>query len=181
MLVSYKDSGTITDPKLAALWEYWDKKRGSRPMPSRADLDPLEIPRLLPVVYLLDVLHDPVRFRIRLVGTSVREFAGEDFTGQIMDENIYAHRADDAIDVLKLVVEKKVPIGIRGNAIFEQGREWQKNEALVMPLSSDGETVDMLLGGNGPARQFEDEDPNGIPDAPGLTVFLNPLIKPVGK
>jgi hypothetical protein len=179
MLVTYKDSGTIMDPKLAKLWEYWNTKRGTRLMPARADLDPLEIPRLLPVVYLLDVLHDPLRFRVRLVGTAVREFAGEDFTGQPVDENLYDNRADDAVDVLKQVVERKAPIAVRGNAIFEQGREWQKNEALIMPLSSDGVTVDMLLGANGPATQFE-EDPNDIPDAPGLTVFLNPVFKPVG-
>ncbi|MGH6959636.1 MAG: hypothetical protein ACREE7_04055 [Dongiaceae bacterium] len=41
-------------------------------MPRRADIDPLEIPRRnLPDLMLIDVLHDPERYRYRLVGTRV--------------------------------------------------------------------------------------------------------------
>ena len=47
---------TITDARLRALYEYWMEKRGDRAMPARADIDPTEIPDLLPIVGLADVI-----------------------------------------------------------------------------------------------------------------------------
>ena len=44
---------------LVEFLEYWRGKCDGRAMPARADIDPLEIPRLLPYVYLVDVLDDP--------------------------------------------------------------------------------------------------------------------------
>ncbi len=52
----------------AALYDYWNKIRGSRKMPARADFDPIDLPKIIPFLSLEDVLYDPVRFQIRLVG-----------------------------------------------------------------------------------------------------------------
>ena len=40
------------DPSLQTLLAYWYRKRGDRLMPSRADIDPSEFPKLLPNVML---------------------------------------------------------------------------------------------------------------------------------
>jgi len=39
-------------------YRYWDAKRAGKSMPSRADIDPIEMPALLPHVVLLEVLRD---------------------------------------------------------------------------------------------------------------------------
>jgi hypothetical protein len=46
----------ITDEMIQAGYDYWLCKRGVRDMPSRVDLDPAEIKRILPSVMLVDVL-----------------------------------------------------------------------------------------------------------------------------
>ena len=38
--------------RVRAIYRYWDGKRNGRLMPSRADLDPVDIPKLLPDAYL---------------------------------------------------------------------------------------------------------------------------------
>lgn len=53
------------------LFDYWDKIRGDFPMPSRADFDPVDIPRLLPFIGLTDIVLPGPRFRYRVVGTAM--------------------------------------------------------------------------------------------------------------
>src|SRR3546814_18274569 len=54
--------------------------------PRRADIDPVEIPRLMPYVLIADIEHAPFRVRFRLVGTKVVEATGFEFTGKYLDE-----------------------------------------------------------------------------------------------
>ena len=51
-------------------------------MPSRRDLDPCEIPQLLPYLILVDVFSDPPDFRYRLIGTQIVAQSRRDFTDQ---------------------------------------------------------------------------------------------------
>lgn len=50
-------------------------------IPLRSDFDPTELRDLLPNILIVDVEHDPLRFRYRLVGTRVVEFNSQEFTG----------------------------------------------------------------------------------------------------
>ena len=47
---------------LLALHEYWTRKRGDRRMPTRADLDPLDMIPLLPNLFLVNVRPRPLDF-----------------------------------------------------------------------------------------------------------------------
>jgi len=60
---------------------YWQRIRGGRLMPSRADLDPLHIPQLLPHVMLIDVLREPLDFRFRLLGSMIDRIVARDYRG----------------------------------------------------------------------------------------------------
>lgn len=72
--------------KLRRLYEYWLQKRGSRPMPARRDMDPLDLRFALGDIALVEVLRDPLRFRFRLDGTRQVERFGVDMTGKMLDE-----------------------------------------------------------------------------------------------
>src|SRR5690348_15047812 len=65
---------------------YWERIRGSRAMPRRCDIDPLDIPRLLPFVRLVDVLENPRAFRFRLVGTEIDAITAVRLRGQRFSE-----------------------------------------------------------------------------------------------
>ena len=50
------------------------------------DIDPAEIPRLLPFIWLCDYLPDSRRFRYRLMGDHVRDAYDNNITGRYVDE-----------------------------------------------------------------------------------------------
>ena len=54
----------------------------SKPIPSRYDIDPVDIPHLLPGLSLLDAGEDLDALRYRLAGTRVREIYGTEITGR---------------------------------------------------------------------------------------------------
>jgi hypothetical protein len=68
-------SKLIGEPDLLRLFDYWRDKRGGRPMPSRADIDPIEIDWALARLSLLD--YDPADgFRYRLAGAEPSSMFG---------------------------------------------------------------------------------------------------------
>lgn len=73
------------DSRLHALYAYWQRKRGARAIPSRRDIEPVELVPLLPHLMMIGVEEGP-RFRYRLFGTAVAEAFGSDPTGRCIDE-----------------------------------------------------------------------------------------------
>src|SRR3546814_15597530 len=56
----------LRDPELLRLLDYWRAQRRGRPMPSRKDIDPTEIPWALGRVFLVDYSpQEGVRYRPR--------------------------------------------------------------------------------------------------------------------
>lgn len=141
------EDAAIADVRLRALFGYWREKRGDRAMPARADLDPLEIPTLLPIVGLVDVLDGGARFRYRLVGTEIVEVDGHDPTGRFLDEAPPdSGYADYLIGLFREVTRERRPL--YGESDFRgQGRIERRVRRLLMPLSCDGRSVDMIFGG----------------------------------
>lgn len=69
-------------PVIQEAYTYWNRKRGDRPMPSRDDIDPIDIPGIIPHIILIDVEHDPLDFRFRLIGTYVDRHVSGSYTGK---------------------------------------------------------------------------------------------------
>ncbi|MGB0572208.1 MAG: PAS domain-containing protein [Alphaproteobacteria bacterium] len=65
---------------------YWASKSKEDRLPARSDIDPLDIPTLLPQIVLLEVRNDPWDFRFRLIGTNVVHHRFTDWTGIWMYE-----------------------------------------------------------------------------------------------
>src|SRR3546814_11904526 len=83
-MTSTSAADVIVEPELREIYHYWSGKRGGRCYPTRADIRPEEIKRLLPFVLLLDVLDDGRHFRFRLVGTDAA--SGIDPTAKLLPE-----------------------------------------------------------------------------------------------
>jgi hypothetical protein len=132
-------------PELNEIYGYWLAKRGQRRMPSRRDLDPTEIPRLLRNLMLIDVGRDPFRFGYRLIGTNVVDATGENRTGK--DFDVVGFIAANPI-----VRQEYITVATTGEPLhsfepfyrLDTRREYDV-ERLLLPLSSDGVTVDMIL------------------------------------
>jgi hypothetical protein len=132
--------------ELAELYAYWREKRGERLAPSRADIDPLEIPSLLPFVTLVDVERAPLRFRYRVVGTNIVRNVGDDFTGRYLDSLVRLSRRDAMAAEFSRVVESAVPAVSVWDYTRADGRHL-RYERLIMPLITAEAAVDMLFGG----------------------------------
>jgi hypothetical protein len=125
-------------------YDYWNEKRGERTMPSRADIDPGEIRDLLPGIILVDVQREPFRLTYRLVGTDEVQARGQDPTGKDVKEHVFASVAEEGYKTYCLAAEMKVPI--YDEEPTDCSNQWLREAgSLVMPLSSDGETVDKLM------------------------------------
>lgn len=134
------------DPFLQALCQYWDSVRAGRVMPSRADIDPVKIPKLLPYIIMYNVVAGG-GYVIRLVGEEVCQFVGRNTTGLPAGAIMTPRSAELMIEILHSVATEKAPKFRAGKAHWHQDKSFREFEACFLPLSSDGETVDIILGG----------------------------------
>lgn len=137
-------------PLLRQAYDYWDARRGSRPMPARADLDPAEIIRLLPNIILMDVLHDtkpgwPLDFRYRLIGTRADAMMNGRYTGKCMSDLAHQQPGSRIWNSLERVATSRQP-QVNRVPYVGQHKEFVSVVDMVMPLSDDGGiTVNMLF------------------------------------
>ncbi|MDP6388892.1 MAG: PAS domain-containing protein [Alphaproteobacteria bacterium] len=132
-------------PSCAALAEYWRSIHPDGGLPGRRHFDPTDIPRLLPSLWLLDVDRDPLRFRIRLVGTRLTEFAGRDSTGHWLDDVQTNFDAGPIMEVLSRVVNQGRPGWQRADSQSRPDKTWVVLESIYFPLAADGKHVDRIL------------------------------------
>ena len=76
----------ITDPILSDLYAYWIGLRKDGAIPSRSDLDPTDIPKLLPYVILAECYDEGRRIKFRLTGSDIAFTQGADLTGLFLHE-----------------------------------------------------------------------------------------------
>lgn len=138
-------------PGHRALLDYWRSKIANGSLPSRADIDPADVPRdILSSIYLVTVERRPGRpeptYTYRLVGTNVVWTAGRDVTGLTLEE-AYPRPADLAAQrrAYECVVMAGEPYGDR-YPMRIPGKEHIMVSRLLLPLAADGSTVDMILG-----------------------------------
>jgi len=129
-----------------ALFDYWEARRDGRPMPSRADIDPAELGRLLPNLMLIEASEGPSRrYRYRLVGTRVVQATGEDRTGRHFDEVDFFRRFPEVLDQYGAVIDKGRPQLMPEPFCNEAHGTVYDVERLMLPLSCGNGTVAMIL------------------------------------
>ena len=131
-----------------AAYSYWKARRPDPLLlPSREDLDPLEMPRtLLPWINLIEVHREgeSLRYRHRLVGTGIVEMRQRDGTGRWFEELYDEPRLTRVRNLLEQVVADGRPRMLQDD-LGNTGRSYRTLRSLVLPLAADGSTVDMLL------------------------------------
>jgi hypothetical protein len=131
-----------TEP-LKEIWRLLETLRGERTMLSRADIEPSDLKRVLPTVCLIEVHRQPLRFRFRLAGTAWRTDLGFEPTGMWLHD--WPHQSQKQLweTAWTAATEARRALRARRHAIVDGVR--LVYEAIMMPLSKDGEAVDMLL------------------------------------
>lgn len=125
-------------------FDYWMKLRGDRSMPARSDIDPLDIRDILPHVLLLDVAHDPLDFRYRLIGTKVVSHLNNNHSGKWMSEIPHQKPPSVIWSSCAAVVTEKLPMTTE-IPYMGRNKDFAVGEDIVMPLSNDDDLVNMLF------------------------------------
>jgi hypothetical protein len=136
--------GSIDDVRSERIrWahDYWSGKRGGDTLPSRTEIDPVEMPRLLPYLMLIEVIDGRIRYR--LAGTQVVANAGFDFTGRFLDELKFPNR-DFYLTCYGEIRDNGAPIFGLDHWTYPDGRSGV-SEFAMLPLSGDGKTVTHFL------------------------------------
>jgi hypothetical protein len=136
----------IADVRLQGAFDYWRQAAADRAMPSRRDLDPIDIPRLLPHVMLVEV-HGPGRYRYRLIGTANAQEHGLNATGRFLDEVLKGPQyRDHVLGLYDECVRERRPV--YSESLFlaaKSGATERHTKVLFMPLSEDGTTVNQVF------------------------------------
>jgi hypothetical protein len=139
---------------------YWRSKSRDRAMPSRAQIDPIDMRGFLANVGLAEVTIEPrgaPRYRIRLAGTIIEEVFGP-VTGQPLDEALPPPIAERWRRIFDVAFAARAPIRATTRVIHE-GKSFLTAEVLMAPLSEDEKTISMLFASG--AFWTDDNVPSG--------------------
>jgi hypothetical protein len=126
-----------------SLHRWWlDKSTGD--IPDRADLDPADLKRLLPFLFIADVEHDPFRIRYRLVGTRAVEATGFDITGRYLDDLLPASIDEPWMDYYHRAYSTRLPVWGAIEAPTRSGGRFTYEFGLF-PLRKGGSAVDQFV------------------------------------
>lgn len=141
---TYHDDMTdvvISNPKLRALYDLWNAKRGSRQAPPRSDFSLEELRPWFGHLMLLDCLENH-EYRYRLYGTALVGIFGFDLTGKTAG-GATGQIGDKPLDEYRQVVRIGAPV--YATRISPSAREYLQVDKLALPLIEGG-TVTKILG-----------------------------------
>lgn len=135
-----------SSPIRAALG-YWRQIAPDGKLPGRQHLEPLDIPPLLPWLFLVDVLREPqgLDFRYRLIGTANVDLVGRDATQRRVREAFAGFQAEIMMLQYSTTVEAGQPTFWRASLPADDRPPADCYRGLF-PFAKDGRNVDMLLG-----------------------------------
>lgn len=134
----------VQDQRLRVLCSYWLERRGDRTMPRRADIDPADLPEILPYVWVYDYM-PPDRFRCRMIGERVGRLFYPPPVGRLIDEIFTADKVPEITNRFMSMVVRRQAAHTLGSCTLSTGRK-VPGERITLPLSDDGEIADALIG-----------------------------------
>jgi hypothetical protein len=137
------DGDGVKNARLQGILRYWNEKRGDRAMPSLRQIDPIEIPKLLPIILIADIL--PAITRMRLLGTDSTNAYGRETRGRDVNELNLGDFSPFWQEAFALVRGTGKPALASGP--YRNGQELLDVESVLAPLSDDGATITHILGG----------------------------------
>jgi hypothetical protein len=136
-------AGTVRSARLRALIRYWTERCAGRAMPLRREIEPTEIPGLLPIVLLADVT--PAGPRMRLLGSEATNAYGRELRGSAIADIQFGQFTVPWLEAFFRVIQSAKPAFAAGT--YRRGTELCRIETVLMPLTEDGRSVGQIFGG----------------------------------
>jgi hypothetical protein len=135
------------DVRLRRLGDLWNTSRRNRPIAAYADLAVLDHPEWLGHLSLIEVLEGGLDFRYRVYGSAMAAYYGRDLTGKTtralptaVGSLVRREYAQAYAERRPLLVQRRRRV--RGVSIMIV--------KLILPLTSDGDAIDLLLAASYP-------------------------------
>lgn len=133
-------------PIVGALYRHWRALHPAHGLPGRQHFDPMQVPKLLANIWLLDLAFDPPRFRYRVIGSALREAGTPVRTGDWLHEALPDPGVrQDMETFFTRAIETRAPNWRRGAPTITHNRFIAELEVIALPLARDGVNVDNLL------------------------------------
>lgn len=136
----------IQGERLRALYAYWRAKAADRIGPQREEIRPEEIKKLLPWIWLADVVDGGVDYRFRLGGEEIVKFMGTRLAGTLLSAQPPVSFFQNMRARFDACVRAKAPIMIGPARTTHQPSSFLEVSALLLPSSENGVDVSMLFG-----------------------------------
>jgi len=135
----------IKTPMLRKLYAYWNNVRGARELPAWRDFDAHHLSFIVSNMLLIEVHDEPLRFRFRAHGLQLAWRVGYDMTGKLVDDLPHPQNRAVLLERCHWLVANRSPYV--GHSEREVAGHQIPYEVVWLPLSDDGDRVDLLLGG----------------------------------
>ncbi|WP_188873977.1 PAS domain-containing protein [Iodidimonas muriae] len=132
---------------LRELFTYWNSLRNGRFAPSRNDICPSHIPRLLRHILLVDVAEGQHKLRVRLMGTRLVNCFDRDLTGQILQNTGSDPLGSVLAGYCRSALQERHPVAFGPMQCHMQDNDVLIHETLALPLSADMMRINMILMG----------------------------------
>jgi len=131
-----------------ALYDYWTRRRGDRPVPLRRDIEPADLARILPDLFILEhgAAADP---RFRLAGTRLCAQFGRELKGGRFDALFPPDQRDRIARTVENVMAHRTPAILLVEAV-DGALETTEIEIVLLPLATTGRLADRIIGAFAP-------------------------------
>jgi hypothetical protein len=133
----------VSSKRLDRLFRLWNELRDGQGLPFRSQLSPEQIGFILGRVTIVDVVHDPLNFRFRLIGTRIEEAGRRGDQGKTLDQIEPESYRDMIGSAYREVVESGGPACQRITYVLRE--DVVSFERVILPFTRTGHRVDLLL------------------------------------
>ncbi len=143
--ITLADLAHVHAPDLRRFAEVWLAARGEAVMPARSALDPLEMPRLLPHLWLCAYEPDSERFVYRLAGEAINAVYGHSLRGLDLSGILPPQGYEIVRKRYLHVVTRPAAVHTSGR-IYLHNRRFHAGERLILPLADDSGHPAFVVG-----------------------------------
>jgi hypothetical protein len=133
----------VSSDRLNRLLQLWKELRGDRDLPFRGELVPEQLGFILGQITIIDVVHHPINFRYRLIGTRIEEAGRRGDQGKTLDQIEPASYRYLVGSAYREVVECAQPSCHQISYVHRQ--DLVSFERIILPFTRTGSGVDLLV------------------------------------
>ncbi|MFD2205039.1 PAS domain-containing protein [Kiloniella antarctica] len=145
-VIREKSEPLLLNQPLQGFLTYWEGKCQGEKLPHKDTMDPVELRGLLNFIILFEVIEGGKDFKVRICGNELREVVSAPLQGELWSKLERDEVVVTASTTLKQAVDNKEPVYEIEGSMASIGRPHVCFQSIVVPLASDGEVVDFLMG-----------------------------------